>query len=237
MTARFLALTALLLAAPTVAAAQCPPTNPGCETTSPTAPPTTSAPPVAVPASRAPEAYSHDRGPAAPAVRTDGTFAVDGVLDEAAWMAATPITDLRQSTPDPGAPGTQKSEIRILYDDDNLYVGAWLFENRKRLRDRMIRRDGVLQDTDFLSVIFDSYHDHRVGYRFGTWPGGVEKDQTVIGDGGIGDVSWDAVWDLATSIDDRGWYVEMRIPFSQLRYRDIDVQEWGFQIERRISGN
>src|SRR6185295_5687746 len=114
-------------------------------------------------ASAAPRAaYSHDQAPHALAVRTSGTFVIDGVLDEAGWMAATPITDLRQSTPDPGAPATQKSEIRILYDDDNLYVGAWLFENRKRLRDRMIRRDGVLSDTDFLSVIFDSYHDHRV---------------------------------------------------------------------------
>ena len=148
------ALAALLLAAPCSVAAQSP---------------------AGAPAAGQP--YAHERAPVALATRTDAPFVVDGKLDEPAWSMATPITDLRQTTPDPGAPASQKSEIRILYDDDNLYVGAWLFENRKRLRDRMIRRDGVLQDTDFLAIIFDSYHDHRIGYRFGTWPGGVQKDQ------------------------------------------------------------
>ena len=181
--------------------------------------------------------YSHDQAPHTPAVRTNAAFVIDGILDEPGWTAAPAISGLRQVTPNEGQPVSQRTEVRLLYDADNLYVGAWLFDDRKRLRDRMIRRDGALSDPDFLAVLFDSYHDHRLGYRFGTWPGGVQKDQTVVGDGGIGDVSWDAVWDLATSITDDGWFVEMRIPFSQMRFRDADPQEWGFQIERRVSGN
>jgi hypothetical protein len=175
--------------------------------------------------------------PRAQAVRTGAIFAIDGVLDEAAWMTAPAISGLRQIVPDEGQPVSEKTEVRVLYDDDYLYVGAWLWDDERALSPRMIRRDGALSNSDFLAVLFDSYHDHRVGYRLGTWPGGVQKDQTVIGDGGIGDTSWDAVWDLETSITDEGWFVEMRIPFSQLRYRDEDVQHWGFQIERRISGN
>jgi hypothetical protein len=195
-------------------------------------------PPTAAVRSGGGEPYSHDgMAPRARAVRTDATFVIDGVLDEAAWMAATAISGLRQIVPDEGQPVSEKTEVRILYDDDHLYVGAWLWDDDRALAPRMIRRDGSLSDADFLAILFDSYHDHRVGYRLGTWPGGVQKDQTVIGDGGIGDTSWDAVWDLETSITEEGWFVEMRIPFSQLRYRDEDVQHWGFQIERRISGN
>ena len=194
-------------------------------------------PPTAAAPGGTSEPYSHDRmAPRAQAVRTDATFAIDGVLDEAAWMAAPVISGLRQIVPDEGQPVSEKTEVRILYDDDYLYVGAWLWDDERELVPRMIRRDGALSDSDFLAILFDGYHDHRVGYRLGTWPGGVQSDRTAIG-GGRGDRSWDPVWDLETSITDEGWFVEMRIPFSQLRYQDEDVQHWGFQIERRVSGN
>ena len=183
------------------------------------------------------EPYSHDRmAPVARAVRTSAAFVIDGVLDEAAWMAAPAITDLWQIVPDEGQPVSEKTEVRLLYDDDYIYVGAWLWDDERELAPRMVRRDTGVSNPDFLAIVFDSYHDHRVSYRLGTWPGGVQKDQIVIGDGGIGDTSWDAVWDLETSINEEGWFVEMRIPFSQLRYRDEEFQQWGFQIERRVSG-
>ena len=105
-------------------------------------------------------------------------------------MAAPAISGLRQIVPDEGQPVSEKTEVRILYDDDYLYVGGWLGDDERELVPRMIRRDGALSDSDFLAILFDSYHDHRVGYRLGTWPGGVQKDQTVIGDGGIGDTSF-----------------------------------------------
>lgn len=218
--------------APATAWAQCAPAAQGCELEA-------SAGDSAVTTiARFDGPYSHDRmAPRAEAVRTDGRFVIDGVLGESAWAAAPPITELWQVTPDEGRLVSESTEVRILYDDDYLYVGAWLWDDERDLQPRMVRRDGVLRDSDFFAVLFDSYHDHRVGYRFGTWPGGVQKDQTVIADGGIGDVSWDAVWDLESSITDDGWFVEMRIPFSQLRYRDEEVLRWGLQLQRRVSGN
>lgn len=183
--------------------------------------------------------YDHDvMAPTAQAVRTTQPITIDGVLDEAVWMTAPPITDFRQTVPDEGAPVTERTEVRFLYDDDNIYVGAWLWDEGQVLT-RLARRDAGVPDADFFVVLFDSYHDHRTAYRFATSPSGMKRDEIVTGGygqggGGFGDTSWDPIWDIRTSITDEGWFVEMRIPFSQLRYRSDDIQDWGLQVERKI---
>jgi hypothetical protein len=136
---------------------------------------------------------------------------IDGLLDEAEWMTAPAITDFIEVIPNEGRPFSEKTEVRLLYDDDHIYVGAWLWDDGEVFTG-MARRDAGVPDADFFVVLFDSYHDHRTAYRFGTWPSGVQKDQILIGDGGLGDTSWDPVWDLKTTITDEGWFVEMRIP-------------------------
>ena len=184
--------------------------------------------------SEAPAAYSHDGlAPRAQAVRTDRPIVIDGLLDEVVWMTAPAITDFRQTIPDEGQPVSEETEVRLLYDDDAIYVGAWLWDEGE-VFSRMARRDAGVPDSDFFVVLFDSYHDHRTAYRFGTWPSGVQKDQIQVAGGGLGDTSWDPVWDVETMTTDEGWFVEMRIPFSQLRYRADEVQHWGFQTERKL---
>ena len=179
-------------------------------------------------------AYSHDAmAPRAQAVRTAQPIAIDGLLDEPAWMTAPAITDFIEVVPNEGQPFIEKTEVRLLYDDDHIYVGAWLWDEGEVLM-RLARRDAGVPDSDFFVVLFDSYHDHRTAYRFGTWPSGVQKDQIQVAGGGLGDTSWDPVWEVETTITDEGWFVEMRIPFSQLRYKADEVQHWGFQTERKV---
>ncbi len=180
------------------------------------------------------DGYSHDAmAPQAQAIRTDQPITIDGLLDEPTWMTAHAITEFFQTIPNEGQPVSEKTEVRLLYDDDFIYVGAWLWDEGE-VFNRLARRDAAVPDADFFVVLFDSYHDHRTAYRFGTWPSGVKKDQIIIAGGGLQDTSWDPVWDLDTMITDQGWFVEMRIPFSQLRYGESQVQNWGFQMERKL---
>ncbi|MDR0786463.1 MAG: carbohydrate binding family 9 domain-containing protein [Gemmatimonadota bacterium] len=175
--------------------------------------------------------------PVAHAVRISETIDVDGHLDEAVWMTAPPISDFRQTVPNEGAPVSQKTEVRFLYDDDNIYVGAWLWDTGPVLS-RLARRDVGVPDADFFVVYFDSYHDHGTAYRFATSPAAMKRDEITSdragGSGGFGDTSWNPIWDVKTSITSEGWFVEMRIPFSQLRYSDEEVQHWGVQVERKL---
>ena len=199
------------------------------------------------PESREPVVYSHDdMAPVARAVRTEVPIAIDGVLDEAVWMTAPEITEFLQTVPDEAQPVTEETEVRILYDDDNIYVGAWLWDEGE-VPARLRRRDQGTPDADYFVVIFDSYHDHRTAYRFAVSAAGNHSDEILTigrggggrggrgrGGGGFSDRSWDPVIDVRTSITDDGWFVEWRIPFSQLRYRADEIQTWGLQVERKL---
>ena len=138
-----------------------------------------------------------------------------------------------KASPTRARSSARRQRSGLLYDDEYIYVGAWLWDEGE-VQNRMSRKDGAVPDADFFVVLLDSYHDHRTAFRFGTWPSGVKKDQIIIAGGGLQDTSWDPVWDLETTITDEGWFVEMQIPFSQLRYGAADVQSWGFQAERRL---
>jgi hypothetical protein len=146
-----------------------------------------------------------------------GDLMIDGRLDEAEWQRATPATNFRQRQPNEGSPSTQRSEVRLLYDDDALYVGAWLYDTHPdSILSLLARRDESTPSDEFFAN-FDSFRDRRTAFSFAITPGGVKTDQLIY-DGNQIDVSWNAVWDGATSRDTAGWYVEYRIPFSQLPF-------------------
>ncbi len=189
------------------------------------------------------ERAEQDRGgPAAAdvhAVRATSPIRLDGHLDEPAWQAAPPIAGLRQVDPVEGAPVSQPTEARIVYDDQAIYVGVRLSDTAQ-VSTRLGRRDMDLADADWLGVGFDSYHDRRTAFFFDVNPSGVQRDEvkSVTRDGSeVDDNSWDAVWDVATSVDSAGWTAEYRIPFSQLRFSPAEEQVWGVQIERIIGRN
>jgi hypothetical protein len=179
---------------------------------------------------------SHEAAPRALAVRSADAIQVDGRLDEATWASAPPMTEFIQVEPQEGVEVTERTEVRVLYDDQALYIGARLHD-REPLTTRLARRDAMVPDSDFFVVYLDSYHDHETAYRFATNPSGMKRDEIVSGGRDMGDNSWDPVWDVATSIDEEGWMVEMRIPFSQLRFSRDDEQVWGIQVERKINRN
>src|SRR5262245_26828756 len=172
--------------------------------------------------------------PESKAVRASGRIRLDGKLDEPAWGAA-PVTDIfTQIDPLEGQPSSQKTEVRVVYDDDALYVGTRLHDSG-RITARLGRRDMPLGDSDWFGVMIDSYHDHRTAFGFDVNPAGVRRDavKTIDQD----DNSWDPVWDDATSRDSTGWAAEYRIPFSQLRFGSAQTQVWGILFERVIGRN
>ena len=172
--------------------------------------------------------------PRATASRRVGEIVLDGRLDEAAWRAAPPITDFTQSDPDDGKPPTQRTEVRFLYDDDALYVGAKMYdtEGPTGVATRLVRRDANF-DSDIFDVEIDSYHDHLSRAIFQVNPAGSKADQIGVGNQCC-DVSWDPVWQAATHIDEDGWTAELRIPYSQLRFPHDTTQVWGLQVARAI---
>jgi len=178
----------------------------------------------------------HASAPTAVAVRRSAPIRIDGRLDEAAWMDAPPVRDFWQFEPDEGIPVSEHTEVRFLYDDDALYIGAWLWDRDGLIPTRLGRRDVAMSDTDLFALHLDAYHDHRTSYRFAINPSGARRDQAASGGGSLagGDGSWNPVWEAETSIAGDGWFVEMRIPFSQLRFPRADEQTWGLQIERKL---
>jgi hypothetical protein len=176
----------------------------------------------------------HANAPIAHATRLTESIRIDGVLDEGVWQAAPAITTFTQLVPNEGAPASERTEIRVLFDDNALYIGARLYD-RSPVTTRLGRRDMSMSASDWLTLIFDSYHDHRTAFGFEINPSGVRRDQTRTETSE--DDSWDPVWEAATTIDDDGWTAEIRIPFSQLRFNPGAEQVWGLQVERQIARN
>jgi hypothetical protein len=158
---------------------------------------------------------------------------LDGRLDESAWAASTPAAGFRQSEPNEGLPATQPTEVRILYDEAALYIGARMFDSlgARGVRTYLSRRDQQ-EDGDYLEIIFDTFHDHTGRTEFQINPSGVKTDAGQASSSA--DPSWDPIWEAATAIDTLGWTAEIRIPFAQLRFSRDTAQTWGMQIWRYV---
>lgn len=159
---------------------------------------------------------------------------MDGHLDDEAWQTAPIISDFVQRDPNEGEPGSERTEARVIYTDNALFVGIRAFDSRaSQISAHLTRRDES-SPSDWLSVMIDSYYDRRTAFEFSVNPAGVKRD-TYRFDDTNDDESWDAVWDVATSRDSEGWTAEFRIPFSQLRFGKADSQQFGFNLYRRIN--
>src|SRR2546423_9452848 len=178
----------------------------------------------------------NDPRPVARAALRQGEITIDGRVDEAAWAAATPITEFSQSSPDEGKPASQRTEIRILYDASALYIGARMYDSlgAKGVRSALARRDQLMQGgnnltSDRIAFVFDTFRDKNSRNWFELNPDGVKGDHQN------GDPSYDPVWEGASKIDSLGWTAEFRIPFSQLRFSRASDQVWGMQIWREVN--
>ena len=159
---------------------------------------------------------------------------LDGWLTEEVWQRADVGTGFTQREPADGNPATERTEVRVLYASDAIYVGVRAFDSRPdEIRSELARRDGRSQ-SDEIGIYFDSYHDRRTAFEFTVNPRGSIRDVYYFGDSPENsDDSWDPVWEVRTAIDSDGWTAEFRIPLTQLRF-DPDKATWGFQVYRRI---
>ena len=169
------------------------------------------------------------------AERAEG-IKLDGRLDEPAWNRAESGSDFVQRYPDPGKAATMRTEVRVLYDESAIYVAARMFDpHPDSIAAPLGRRDPGDVTSDWIDVIFDSYNDRRTAYRFGVNPAGTKLDVYHFNDSDD-DVSWDALWDVATRIDSLGWVAEFRIPLSQLRFHPVEGDRvWGLQFYRAVA--
>jgi hypothetical protein len=164
---------------------------------------------------------------------------IDGLLDDTVWNETTPATDFLQLDPDEGQPASERTEIRVIYDDDAVYFGCMFYDSEPgKIVSRLTRRDNEIE-SDRGSIRIDSYHDHQTAFEFTFNPAGVKIDILQYDDADREDESWDVVWDLETRILPNGWSAEVRVPFRALRYqmdRSGDGEtEWGINFFRYIS--
>ena len=160
-----------------------------------------------------------DDRPVVRARRATTLIVLDGRLDDAAWRSAELAADFVQQRPTPGAPASERTEARVLFDAGALYVSLRMFDNHPdSLLAPLGRRDAGAYG-DWAHVIIDSYHDRRTGFHFAVNPAGTRLDGMISNDAEWQeDTSWDAVWDVATARDSLGWTAEFRIPLTQLRF-------------------
>jgi hypothetical protein len=177
---------------------------------------------------------SGDSVPPVRAVRLTSPVSIDGVLDDAVWQGPPAVTRLTQSEPTEGVAPSESTWAWVAYDDDALYVAARCWDSQPdSIIARLVRRDTDAM-TDWCEIWLDPFHDHRSGYYFTVSAAGVLYDGVGFNDG-MWDNSWDGVWSARARRDDRGWTLEMRIPFSQLRFRPGPEQVWGVNFHRYLA--
>ncbi len=184
--------------------------------------------------SQEPAAASGTTSPEYRAVRAATPPVIDGRLDDDAWTHASEITGFTQRDPDEGKPATQKTVVKVVYHDDAIYFGARMYDTEP-VTTRLGRRDTQLE-SDWFRVYLDPHLDRRTGSSFSVNPSNVQLD-TVLYNDTWADQAWDGVWSSATSIDEGGWNVEIRVPYSQLRFPDRPRHTWGVNFIRTISRN
>jgi len=188
----------------------------------------------------------------ASATRTTEAPVIDGAFNERAWQQAAPIGDFVQAEPTEGQPASERTLVRLLYDDLAIYVAVMCFDSEpSNIITTDSRRDPALGDMDSFQMIFDTYHDRQNGFIFGTNAAGSEYDaqvrsegetqsggpptlgRTSGGSGGGMNVNWDGSWEVKTQITEEGWAAEFRIPLRTLRYGP-PPQVWGVNFSRTI---
>jgi len=157
---------------------------------------------------------------------------LDGELIESAYNNP-PVSNFTQKDPVEGEPATEKSNMWIFYDENNIYFCGQFFDSQPDSIDlTLMRRDNVVE-SDWLWIYLDPYNDDRTGFYFAVNPRGSICDGTLYNDGWMSD-SWDGVWENKTSVNEKGWNVEVKIPFTQLRFKESEKMVWGVNLNRDI---
>jgi hypothetical protein len=167
-------------------------------------------------------------------MRTQQPPVIDGKLDDPCWQLAESIGPLTQTEPLVNAPATEETEVKLLYDDENLYIGVRCFDKEpSKIVATQMKRDAELDPDDRVEIVIDTFHDKRNAFYFQMSPAGSKGDALVARDGQSYNKSWDGIWVGKAAIDDQGWTCELAIPFQTLSF-DRANDTWGFNIDRVI---
>src|SRR2546428_6947953 len=168
------------------------------------------------------------------AVRADRPLVIDGKDDDPVWREAPAITAFREFQPKEDGDPRFPTEAKVAYDSRNFYVFIRAFDPHPDSILKLLARRDVRAATDQIKIVIDSYHDRRTAFEFAVNPAGVKRDYAIYNDGQTEDDAWDAVWEVATTVDSLGWTAEFRIPLSQLRYAPAASNTFGFGVWRDI---
>jgi len=174
----------------------------------------------------------------------EASISLDGRVDEAIWSTAVPISDFTQQEPVEGAEPSERTEIRVLFDADNLYISAIIYDDPDGIMAFQKQRDASLGTDDRFMWILDTFRDGRTGYFFEINAAGLMGDGIMTGSGGgrggfggggFGGTNkaWDGIWEARTAIRPDGWSAEIRIPFRTLNFNP-DSDAWGINFQRTI---
>ncbi|WP_423820396.1 DUF5916 domain-containing protein [Salinimicrobium sp. TIG7-5_MAKvit] len=166
--------------------------------------------------------------------RIDDAPKIDGRLDDAAWKNAAIATNFVERLPNNGRsiPDSLATQVKVAYDDLGIYFGAEMLDpNPSEIRKELTERDGIGND-DFFFILLNGYNDRQQSMQFIVTAAGVQYDAKITN--GNEDSSWNAVWYSSVDINDRGWTAEIFIPYSELRFPEKAIQEWGLQMEREF---
>lgn len=170
------------------------------------------------------------------AIRTTESITLDGYITEPAWQSVIPTTDFLQQEPIPGNAPSLRTEARILYDNENIYIGVMCYDDEpQKIIAREMKWDGFISADDNIKIIFDTFDDNRSAYWFGTNPLGAKDDALLTGfEMNNFNEDWNGVWDVECKILKNGWSAEFVFPFSTFKFYDKEKQNWGFNILRAI---
>ncbi|MDE0072422.1 MAG: DUF5916 domain-containing protein [Gammaproteobacteria bacterium] len=178
-------------------------------------------------------------------------ISLDGRVDEASWGRAVPITDFTQQEPVEGGVPSQRTEVRVLFDEENIYISAILYDDPEGILAYQMQRDAPLMTDDRFMWILDTFNDGRTGYFFEINANGLMGDGLITGSGGGGrggrgggggfggggmNKAWDGIWEARTFRRPDGWSAEIQIPFRTLNF-DPDADHWGINFQRTIRRN
>lgn len=172
------------------------------------------------------------------ATRTELTIKVDGLLDEPVWATIKPITEFVQRLPLDGGEPTEKSEMRVAFNNNFIYFGFTFFDSEpEKVRATILNRGGWIHRDDKLEIALDTYHDRRNAYLFEMNPLGTQDDALITDENrpGLDEWAWDGVYISEGNVTDFGWVLEVAIPWTTLRFPNKDELTMGLAIKRYIN--
>src|SRR5438093_193692 len=169
------------------------------------------------------------------AVKINDKITIDGRLDETDWAEAPRASEFTQREPNEGEGASEQTEIRVLYDKDNLYFGVIAKDTEaSHIIISELKKDFAVDSGDSIQIVLDTFHDQRNAYQFIINPAGAKWDAQIANEGREVNQSWDGVWYVKARIADDGWNAEIAIPFKTFKFPRAPVQTWGINFQRSL---